>query len=97
MKWKTPELGHLTSSDFENIYEPAEDTFLFLDALELEEEFLLLLHPTLLFELGFLFNINNNINKTINNNNNNKKEWERVYNNIFGENIIKNGVPVICN
>lgn len=34
----TPSYTHLTSADFERIYEPSEDTFLFLDSLEKDRD-----------------------------------------------------------
>lgn len=51
-----PDLSNLKKSDFEQVYEPAEDTWLFVDALELEKEFLTKnLHPTFCFEIGVLY------------------------------------------
>lgn len=50
--FKTPSYTHLTKKDLENVYEPAEDTFLFLDALESEIEFFNELRPLVAIEVG---------------------------------------------
>ncbi|KAI8826657.1 S-adenosyl-L-methionine-dependent methyltransferase [Fimicolochytrium jonesii] len=48
----TPDLGHLRASDYNNVYEPAEDTFLFLDALQKDVEFIRALRPSICLEIG---------------------------------------------
>jgi hypothetical protein len=53
-KMATPELGHLTSADYARVYEPAHDTFLFLDALQLDAPFLRARQPHLCLEVGFV-------------------------------------------
>ncbi|KAF7437157.1 S-adenosylmethionine-dependent methyltransferase [Pleurotus ostreatus] len=48
----TPNLSHLTAKDFERVYEPAEDTFLLLDALENDAEDLKSSRPLICLEIG---------------------------------------------
>ncbi|CAK5279936.1 unnamed protein product [Mycena citricolor] len=48
----TPDLSHLRASDYEHVYEPAEDTFILLDALEQDAQELCDLKPRIAFEVG---------------------------------------------
>ncbi|KAG8887331.1 hypothetical protein FRB98_000200 [Tulasnella sp. 332] len=52
MGFPTPRLNHLTSHDYEHIYEPSEDTFILLDALERDASELQALKPTICLEIG---------------------------------------------
>lgn len=50
----TPKLDHFTREDYKKIYEPSEDTFLFLDTLEEQKDFILNeIDPQLIVEIGF--------------------------------------------
>jgi release factor glutamine methyltransferase len=49
---ETPDYSHFSTSDYEKIYEPCEDTFLFLDALEADIAFLNELRPAFVVEIG---------------------------------------------
>ncbi|KAL1739514.1 S-adenosyl-L-methionine-dependent methyltransferase [Schizophyllum fasciatum] len=48
----TPDTSHLSAKDFESVYEPAEDTFLLLDALEVECGALQAIKPIIALEIG---------------------------------------------
>ncbi len=49
----TPNLDHLSAEDFQDVYEPREDTFLFLDALVKERGFFKdILRPNVCMEIG---------------------------------------------
>ncbi|CAF0706128.1 unnamed protein product [Brachionus calyciflorus] len=48
----TPDYSHFTTKDYDKIYEPCEDTFLFLDALEKDIQFLNELKPEIVVEIG---------------------------------------------
>jgi release factor glutamine methyltransferase len=49
---KMPNLNHLSTSDFERVYEPADDTFLLVDALAAERDLLVARKPALCVEIG---------------------------------------------
>jgi len=50
----TPKLDHLPKEVFKQVYEPNNDSFLFLDGLQQERDFLLKLNPKLCVELGYV-------------------------------------------
>ena len=48
----TPDLSHLSETDYDQVYEPAEDSFLLLDALEKDLKELKLKKPLFAVEIG---------------------------------------------
>ncbi|KAJ2332366.1 S-adenosylmethionine-dependent methyltransferase, partial [Coemansia sp. RSA 2673] len=48
----TPDTGHLRQTEYATVYEPAEDTYLLLDALENDREELQAQRPTICVEIG---------------------------------------------
>ncbi|OWT40183.1 hypothetical protein J008_02329 [Cryptococcus neoformans] len=52
MSLPTPNISHFTESDYEHIYEPAEDSFILLDALELDAQDLRRMNPSVCVEIG---------------------------------------------
>ncbi|XP_023939952.2 methyltransferase N6AMT1 [Bicyclus anynana] len=49
---ETPYQNHIDKADFDFVYEPAEDSFLLIDALEKDLEYLQLRKPTFCLEVG---------------------------------------------
>jgi release factor glutamine methyltransferase len=64
LEYPTPSLDHFKRADYNNFYEPAEDSFLFLDGLIKDRQILQELNPKLILEIGcvIIVDIRNEIN-----------------------------------
>ncbi|XP_071144266.1 methyltransferase N6AMT1-like isoform X2 [Mytilus edulis] len=51
-RFATPNFSHLTDEDLKHVYEPAEDSFLLLDAIENDYEYLRKQEPSICVEVG---------------------------------------------
>jgi release factor glutamine methyltransferase len=52
LEYPTPSLDHFKRDDYRNFYEPAEDSFLFLDGLTKDRQLLQELNPKVILEIG---------------------------------------------
>ncbi|XP_022800661.1 hemK methyltransferase family member 2-like [Stylophora pistillata] len=52
MSFPTPTFSHFSQVDYQHVYEPAEDSFLMMDALEKDADFLRAQRPLLCVEVG---------------------------------------------
>lgn len=52
LRLPTPTTDHLLEERFKDVYEPSEDSFLFMDALQQEEDTLKVLQPATVLEMG---------------------------------------------
>jgi release factor glutamine methyltransferase len=50
----TPNLEHFKRDDYRRFYEPSEDSFLLMDSLVKDREYLKILNPKLCVEIGYL-------------------------------------------
>lgn len=48
----TPDISHITKEDYEDVYEPSQDSFLFMDALENDVNLIKKLKPLVCVEVG---------------------------------------------
>jgi hypothetical protein len=70
----SPDIGHLNSCDYEQVYEPAEDTFLLADILEADAAQLRTLRPKICVEIGYLLHTQINTTDT-----SYLQEWKWVF------------------